>query len=135
MQVAQCGPLTEDCCTSLLLNHMTPKFLVFFTLCLYAQPVCVPVNIGAIVDLRYIHSDTRYSKCLIPLHIMLRGQWVIICLLLVLGYDQATHAAHYDQAHKSHAVYWAYPVLKFDLQTGLLTALYNSLIPSRQCLG
>jgi len=55
-----------------------------------------------------------------------RGQWVIICLLLISGYDQATHAAHYVQAHNSPAVYWAYPGFKFDLQTSLLTAFCNS---------
>lgn len=134
MQVGKCGPLTEDCCMSLLLNHMTPKFLVlFFTLCLYAQPVCAPVNIGAIVDLRYIHSVTRYSKCCVVSDTSthgVRGQWVIICLLLTLGYDQATFAARYDQAHSSPAVYLAYPRFKFDLQTGSLTAFYNPRSPS-----
>jgi hypothetical protein len=118
---------------------MTPKFLVlFFTLCLYVQTVCVPVNIGAIVDLRYIHLDTMYSKCCDVSDTSthgVRGQWVIICLLLILGNDQATHAAHYDQAHSSPAMYLAYSGLKFDLQTGLLTAFYNSLSSSRQCLG
>lgn len=64
-----------------------------------------------------------------------RGLWVIICLLLILGCDQATHAAHYDQAHSSPALYLAYRGFKFDIQTGVLTTFYNSLSPSKQCLG
>jgi len=39
-----------------------------------------------------------------------RCRLVIICLLLILEYDQATHAAHYVQTHNSPAVYWAYQI-------------------------
>lgn len=90
------------------------------------------------MDLSYIHSDTMYSKCGDVFDTSthgVRGQWVIICLLLILGYDQATYAAHCDEAHSSPALYLAYPGFKFDLQTGLQTAFYNSVSPFRQCPG
>jgi hypothetical protein len=81
-----------------------------------------------------IHSDTMYSKCCDVSDTSthgVRGWWVIICLLLILGYDKSS-VVNIMIKHIA-VLLCVWHILDSNLiQTGLLTAFYNSLSPFTQ---